>query len=87
MVTQQQTDTMGQTARMGVNCENTLSRRSWKPRAAYHGISFLWDIENEQVEWVRRDYLLFARDWEGGGDSKYTVKKKGFFGVDKNVLE
>lgn len=80
MVTQQQTDTMGQTARMGVNCENTLSRRSWKPKAAYHGISFLWDIENEQVEWVRRDYLLFARDWEGGKFKVYSKEERFLWG-------
>lgn len=45
MVTQQQTGAMCQTVRMGVNCENTLSGRSQKRRAAHHRISFLWDIE------------------------------------------
>lgn len=86
MVTQQQRGAMCQTVRMGMNCENTLSGRSQKRRAAHHGISFLWNIENEQVQRVRRDYLLFARDWEGG-NSKYPAKQKGFFGIDKNVLE
>lgn len=62
MDNQQQIGTICQTARIGVNCENMLRGRSQKPRAAHHGIFFLWDTENEQVQWVRRDYLLFVRE-------------------------